>query len=449
MPEKILKPDSENPENQPAIVHPEPVEITEEMLKEAGFEKAEFKAEKPKEEKFELKEAIQDKDFFNFLAEYAPENIEALDAAEIEKFQEAYKASKEIKNFYKDIIEKDTGVKLEDKDFRTLEVYFVNQIYTNPAELKQARQFLREFYTLPEIIAGKEKQFADLGGQEAIELAKARVYSSGLLLDRKNMLIEQLEKKRELSKDVHGFRGFILLNNWPILGKFFRTKEEEEAYQKTTEEWRKEINALNSEIKSLTEEKEKYQEIQKEATKLDEELATAKDKAEALTHSFLQGGFEPAKNIFDITKEKLKQRIAVVADPNRASIKDLEKGLEEVQKLSTTEIVKFTDTELKGFEKQINDALEYKVSSEIVEKLEKMPISKIGPLRAVDELVSQYFKKEKIGSKTKRQEIEELVKKALLQYIKKTKPEAGETPQSFKAKKIAAKLLILQMEYVG
>src|SRR3989344_3813244 len=95
--QEVLK---DNPQLEKAV---ERIEQEEE-----GFEKAEFEK---LPEKFDLKEAAEDKDFFNFLTEYAPENIEALSQEEIEKFHEAYKSSNEIKSFYRDIVEKDTRIK--------------------------------------------------------------------------------------------------------------------------------------------------------------------------------------------------------------------------------------------------------------------------------------------------------------------------------------------------
>ena len=311
--QEVLK---DNPQLEKAV---ERIEQEEE-----GFEKAEFEK---LPEKFDLKEAAEDKDFFNFLTEYAPENIEALSQEEIEKFHEAYKSSNEIKSFYRDIVEKDTRIKLDEKDFKSLDVYFATQKDVDLGYVKEVRQFSREFHELPKTIVEKEKLFADLGGKEGLGLAKARVDTNGLLLERKGVLLGQLEKKKELSKDVHGFKGFILLNNWPILGKFFRNKEEDEAYQKTTEEWRQEINNLNTEINKLSDELIRSREFQQDVAKSEEEAEALKDKAAALKNFFLEGGFEPGKNILDIAKEKVKQRMEILSNPENSSIKEIEKGL--------------------------------------------------------------------------------------------------------------------------
>ncbi|GEM_PF-2842515 len=409
----------------------------------------EFEQQEFKKEGFDLKEAIQDEKFFDFLTEYAGENVEALDESEIEKFQEAYKTSNEIKKFYKDVVEKDTGITLESQDLKSLDAYFVTQKDVDPKYIEEVRQFLGEFQSFPKIIAEEEKVLADLGGKEAISQAKARVDTAGLLLERKGILLGQLEKKRELSKDVHGFKGFILLNNWPILGKFFRTEEEDGAYQKTTEEWRKEIANLNIEIEKLADESKKSGKLQEDITKIEEESVALKDKLGALKNFFIEGGFEPAKNILDIAKEKLRQKMRVLADPEKSSVKELERGLEAAKKLSNSELVRLSDDELKKFEKQIDDALERKISSEIIKELQKLSISKVGPLKSVEKLITQYFQKEKIGTKEKKEEIEEVVIKALYEYLKKAKPAEKETNQSFKAKKIAVKCLILQLGYAG
>lgn len=444
------------------VEHEEPIKISKMLEPEApkpAPKMAEEKAPVEKKGEFEKLEVTEsrpdigtimaDENFSDFLVEYAGDNVENLDRTAIEQFYEAYQASQEVKDFYQDTVEKDSGAKLEKSDFKALDVYFINQKDLDSKFAQNTRDFLEEFKSLPAQIDAKEKEFTALGGDEALSREQARLVTNSLLAPRKGMELGRASKQLELRKELAELK-FFDIKKWFLemgIKGIVTSKEEEEIYKKSVEQYRNETALLNSDINKIAAESEQARVLVEKLAKLKEEKNNLRERYDARRQFFFEGDFGPAKPALEAAKEGLRRSVKELADPESKSEAELIGGLELAKKLSEAKIVKLGDEEIKMFEKWFDDALEYKISDEIVQKLKEFPVTKATLAKDIENLVNGYLKKEKIGKKTKPEEIEEVVVKSLQNFLKKKKPIEGETPENFKAKKTAVKLLILKLGF--
>lgn len=473
------------PEDQPVVKHEEPTSYAE-MFKPPKPEKpkaekkipeAEFK-EMGVSEEFDVEKALEEPGAFEFVTKYAVD-VEKLSKEDIKNLLEARKTSDLVKGFYREGIMKDIGLELKDEDLdKPLDVYFVNMKDVDPKFAEHIRTSIQEFHELPKRISDKEDRLKSLSGAfgpqqlpiekmgEYIEKARGKLGSLGIEMG-------QMERKREISKSMHGIKGFFNWRNSGIIqsllggaelgrkvvavateaaGKkvegakikrlYEEVREAKEAKSKTVDQWRVRIAILSRQIDKLAIKSRTAAEAKAEYPKAQKELEELKEKAATLKTFFFSDYFEPATNIIKIAKDKLRENLNLIADPKKTNIKTLEKGLEKLSKLGKAEIVNLGKSELGEFEKKFDDLIEQRVGGDIAARLKKLTIDKRSPLNPIRGAVDDYLQREKLGIKDK-MEIEKMIVKILTNYIKRTEPPTGETPASFWTKKVAARSYLI------
>jgi hypothetical protein len=118
-------------------------------------------------EKFGVDAALNKKGFAEFLAKHPDAaTFDVVDEGELEKrfeaFEKSTKLAEELKVLYRDQIEKEMDIKLDQKDLASVDVYIEELAIRDQGELERLFNRLYYFKKLPEEIEGLEKELTDL-----------------------------------------------------------------------------------------------------------------------------------------------------------------------------------------------------------------------------------------------------------------------------------------------
>lgn len=420
---------------------------------------AEFKEiEEP--EKFDISKALETPGYLEFLQRHGAQ-AESLSKEEAEKYYKAYETTGVYADFYKETIQKETGLELDAAEIRpALENYFVSQ-KEMPKENEKMAELLKEYQEAPKRIADKELALGKLLGNKDPEQVKKereawQQNAEELVAQRK-----AIEKDSEISESMRGWRRFFNYRSYSairfiflirgsrpmeaVFGKSETAREIEKANQLKRvkpEIWMEEAYKITPKIENARMEAEKADRRDTALKILEESKSELKEKMEVFRGLVLGNMFEPAQKILGLTSARLKERLADIANPKKRSLKELEKGIELIEKLENSDITYLEKADLAKFSKNLNQLIERKVSMGIRDKLAKIPIGETGPLGFIKELEKSL---QKLGSKDLAVS-RDFVRKKLEAYIKMAVPPKGETKESFKAKKLAAKCLLLKWQ---
>lgn len=472
MPEKFPTQPTK-PGDQPIIEHPEPVKIPEGVLKAKPEEKIEFPkgAEKPEVEAetmmettvfetpegkkakfveipgkaaFDIGKALETPGFFEFLNKHAGQKIDELDMAQTKQLFDAFEASNTVRDFYKEI-GKDIGIELENAEIQpSLDAFFV-AVKDFPGYAEKMRGCVKEYKELPEKIAAKEQQLNQLGGREK---AKAEEESFKKTWERINNLgaeVGKLTRMQEMSESMSGIKGFFnVKKNSELLGWIFRTKEESEARKRTASSWRNEIKTIKRAVENLSAEARKSADRVSALAAQERTTEQLKENMDALRKLFFGGYFEPAKNILALSRQKLKERLSDLASPKK-DVKKLEEGLGLLETIAKKDIEYLGKEEIGKFRTGFDKLIERKTTQNIREKMAKLKLGETGSLGNLEKQLKKFFSVEKLGMKDK-EAATDFIRKRLESYIRMAVPPKGEMAESFRAKKLAIKVILLKLE---
>jgi hypothetical protein len=152
--------------------------------------------------------------------------------------------------------------------------------------------------------------------------------------------------------------------------------------------------------------------------------------------------FGPAQQIVAITKNKLREQLGSLLNPDKIEIKYLEAGLRFTAKLEKSDMETLGKAELAEFSEKFGDLVNQKVSRVIAEQINKFKFRTFGDL---ENNLRKLFDPRLYGAR----EIEisrDFVRKRLEDYIKSELPE-GDTAENFRAKKLGIKCLLIKLGY--
>lgn len=446
--------ESKSEGEEKAVEHPEPVKIPEEALRP---EEEEVGAK----EAFDVEKALETPGYWEFLQRHGAQP-ETLSGAELEKYYKAYETTGVYAGFYKDTIQKEAGLEMEDSEIRpALENYFVSQMEM-PKENEKMAELLKEYKETPQIIASREQALGKLlGNKDSEQIRKDREEwqqrAEQLVAEKKN-----LEEDAEISNSMRGWRGlfnyrsysvvrfiFLIKGSRPmeaIFGESEKAREIERANKLKQIEpavWFKEALDKIPEIKKAQKEAEKAADRESILSALEQSRAALKEHADRARGLIFGEMFDPMKKILGFTSARLKEQLKEIANPKQKSLKKLKEGIALIEKLENSDVEYLEKAELGKFAKNINQLIERKVSMAIREKLTKIPIGETGPLGFIKKMEDNL---EKLSSKDG--EIpSDLIRKKLEAYIKMAVPPKGEERESFRAKKLAVKCLLIKWGY--
>lgn len=150
--------------------------------------------------KFNSEEALNQKGFAEFLAKHS--DAESFDMGDEEGLEKRFKTfeivqavDKDIQNLYKNEIEKEFGIKLDNNDRKAINESLYDKALNNPEELKGIQDKIKLFKELPLQIKETEERLAALGNIDE--------------LDEKIVLKTQESNTIALAKENSGFFGNI------------------------------------------------------------------------------------------------------------------------------------------------------------------------------------------------------------------------------------------------
>lgn len=125
------------------------------------------KSPEAEKEKFSVDAALNKKGFAEFLAKHPdPANFDMADEETLKEFFEAFekstKLAEELKALYRDQIEKEMDIKLDQKDLASVDVYIEEMAIGDKRELDRLFNRLDNFKELPKEIEGLEKELSEI-----------------------------------------------------------------------------------------------------------------------------------------------------------------------------------------------------------------------------------------------------------------------------------------------
>jgi hypothetical protein len=445
------------PDDQPAVEHPEPIKIPEGALKKPTtvFETPEGKKtefveipeEEQKEGDFDVGKALEHPGFFDFLNKYSGTNIEQLDKAETQKMFEAFEVSSAVKDFYKETIKKDIGIEIEDKEIQaSLESYFVNS-KDIPQYAENIKSYVKEYHELPKRIAKKEEELNKLGGRERLKAEEESFRATQEKIGNLGVEVGKLTRMKEMSESMSGIKGFFNLKGNPLTRWIFLTEKEKpeaaEARKRTVSSWQNEIKTIERAVGNLSAEARKSADRASVLAALDRASEQLKENMDALKNLFFGGYFDPARDILALSQKKLKERLNDLASPKKG-IKKLEAGLEFLEAVGKKEVEYLGKEEIGKFRTGFDKLIERKTSQNIRRGLGELRWGEAEFLGNFEKQIKKFFSVEKLGTKDKKNATD-FIRKRLEAYIKMAVPPKGETAESFRAKKVAIKVLLLKL----
>lgn len=445
-------------EEEKAVEHPEPVRIPEEALRP---EEEAVEIESKSKEAFDVEKALETPGYWEFLQRHGVQ-AETLNGEELEKYYKAYETTGAYADFYKDTIQKEAGLEMEDSEIRpALENYFVSQ-KDLPKENEKMAELLNEYKETPKLTASREQALSKLlGNKDSEQIRKDREewqqQAEQLVAEKKN-----LEEDAEISNSMRGWRGlfnyrsysvvrfiFLIRGSRPmeaIFGQSEKAREIERANKLKQVEpavWFKEALDKIPEIKKAQKEVEMATDRESILSALEQSRTALKEHADRARGLIFGEMFDPMNKILGLTSARLKERLKEISDPKQKNLKKLREGINLIEKLENSDVEYLEKAELGKFTKSINQLIERKVSMGIREKLTKIPIGETGPLQFIKKIQDGL---EKLSLENK-EVSRDFIRKKLEAYIKMAVPPKGEKAESFKAKKLAVKCLLIKLGY--
>jgi len=412
-------------------------------------------------EKFDVGKTLEKPGFLEYLQRQGA-NPETLTVGEIEKQSGAFETAGKFSGFYVEDIQKNTGIELGKAEVGlALENHFAAQ-KDSPGYAKEMSGLLKECQAAPQRFAEKEQALSRLlGNKDPEQLSKDRdVWQERiekLTAQRKNFQEDAL-----MSESMRGWRGFFNYRNsgtmklifWikgsrpmeAMFGKSVIAREIEKANKVkklAPETWFAEAYKITPWIEQTRERAKKANNAAEALRILEESRAEIKEKMETFRQFAFSNMFEPAQKIIGLAQARLRERLSDLVDTKKKNLKELIKGVELIDKLENADVNYLEKAELAKFSGELNKLIDRKVSMAIRTKLAKIPIGEGGPLRAIKDMEANL---EKAGGK-ELQVSRDLIRKKLEAYIKMAAPPKSETEESFRAKQLAAKCLLIKWGY--
>ena len=495
MSEKIpawLKEEPEKkPEDQPVIKHPQPIRYEELLNKPAdgkGEEAVEFKEI---EEESGTGALLERPGFYEFLNRHLKGDPESLNQETLNNFYGAFEAANATGDFYRDVLKQESGVEVKDEEIRAgLELYFVNS--PDPKFGEQTAALMREYYELPARIAAKEEEVIRLGGEaviaERLAEEEAKEKPAMARLGTLGMAEARLQEKKIKSETMRGIRGFFNWRNSEAVrfifgaaelgtvvaekfisgrakvhgwakevqdeikearGKIQETQKDirkhREAKALTSAGWQERIDAVHDEMRKETEKLEVARDNAEVLRSVQEQYRGYRERMADIRRLMFGEYFGPASDILKIANAKVRGKLMKIIDPELTKQEDqipnLEEGLEFLEKLRESDVEILEKADQKKFAQAFEDMLDFKARFDIGRILKKLDIS--GSFAKVEKELRKLFDAETYGAK-KSGVSKKYVQDRLAEYIKAAKP-AGESDESFKAKKLAVKLFLMKL----
>lgn len=325
------------------------------------------------EQAFDLDKAFNNTKFLEFLGKYPDSDTFDTSEANIKEVETRFKAfertenvSRGMKHLYKEKVSREIGVNLDDKELAGVDTYIESESINNPAEIERMSNELGEYNTLQQEIPQKERELMELGGRE------------------------ELDKIRDALKKVKDTKGFK--KNLPLLGKFFRSKGENEARKKLKDEYGMKIGEVEGQMSKIDSFKE------------------AEKRFEELKGKFLVD-VAPSTEIINTARDKAQKALREMAKPDKG-LKDLEKAQTYYEKLKNTDTVNYLEgIEESKFQSELDTAIDGKVYDEVKNAVEKCNLGP-SPLNNMERALQTFLARTEVGSK-KQQDAKDFVRKTI------------------------------------
>lgn len=351
------------------VEEPIPDDVT---LVTDSSESPEPESGEPENPNFSTEEALNDREFLEFLTKYP--DAEKIDPGshkrEIEKRHKVFQSSKVLGNLVGEFYNHEAGKELElpigaEMNQRMLEAV-EREAIASPESLIKRAQEITEYESLKENIAAFDKHLTEFGGASNREEAVKFIGEK----------LQKLGKEKHQKKISAGFLGFINPENNPIAGWWFQKMmtEEEKA-------WRKQIREAP---------KGKRKEIFAELDKKIEAFAKAKTELEKVNESGMRHRFddlrqelfqkfEPTKMLFEDLQRRAATSLnnllkkAIHGIPGIQKIEAAKEYLEKLRVLHKKFAFDIFDPQ--AFENQIDQRFEEIVESLVRENVKGFKIT--------------------------------------------------------------------------
>ncbi|MCX6743947.1 MAG: hypothetical protein NTX82_00265 [Candidatus Parcubacteria bacterium] len=383
---------------------------------------------KPKKEiKLEesyLMKAVKNPAFIKFLEKY-PQYSDFMDRLPTDRalqqevariftaWEKAPDAISELKKFYGKTLGQETGIKLNDEDLKAIELH-INQLTIDPDNCELVGQLLdkiNKFQEFPEEISKKQIELVSLADSVSAETAKEQQrlkIAEELGVKEIGNLYKQLEiRKQRLERRIDN-QGWLNKKNIPLLGRFFRDREDNLARAKSVKEWESDIEIIETRILQLeSADIGAFQANQAEPVlQAEEKIRTGQEAVQDFRRQyqdlkqFFLRDFELVQDIVDLARTKMqKDYDSILKDKDNFALDNAQKDFD---RLAGKEDGEISDELFLGLKQEYLKTLDEAISSRFYADCQRVmrtfawgKDSDKGKLKG---LLHKFLEKEKLGS---------------------------------------------------
>lgn len=357
---------------------------------------------------FNVDEALNTKGFAEFLAKHpdARNSIDMANEKDLESKFETFSmlgiVKKEMKDLYKNQIQEELGIKLDNSDLASIDDEIEKRAIENPEKVEALHEQLKGAKELTQQIKDLEEALAVIGD-----------------ISQHPIRLENLKGQKESLDAVKGATGplakarlWAKVGAWTAVGAFDQTGA---AFTN--------VLANESKIKSLKNleaahgkiDKAKIESISKpvedKISEIETTLATAQNlqetKAKAVEslgelRKELLGEFSGFAEVVSIIQAKAKKMLEDMAKQGTISgFDNAQKTYEKFQKVaneSDTKINPLEGMDEEEFQKMVDEGIKRAVEGEIIEAVDKAETKGNNPFSKLEKSLEGYINKQKIGS---------------------------------------------------
>ncbi len=361
-------------------------------------------AEVPLEEAAYIDAALNTKGFPEFLAEFPDGDSVVNDKEEIEKrfraFEKKGELGKDLRAIYREQIEKDTGLKLNDAELKAVEDLLGKEAVRDPERVVEVAEMAADFKHNTEAILQLEAEIQGYGGDTAIAQKLAELKEGKW----------SLMGARTSSAGPEQFPLLKLASWGEKISAFFKRSDETGVASTIMEQRAKAKDQFNisNRFGIISQEK-----LNAELQKIEDEIKYIEDVAQAKSDAFkefgrlrteLTEGFLPVAEVVAVAKAKVQERLNAMGN-DVGKVFSFEKAdaaqdyLNKIVKVAETGGQDYLEGEdVAAFRDQLNKKIELKSVEMLTEAINKVVIAS-GSLTSLERAIEKFKTRERIGSR--------------------------------------------------
>jgi hypothetical protein len=352
------------------------------------------------EQEFNIDEALNTKGFPEFLAQF-PDSASVVDDVEeigrrFEAFENKAELAKNMRELFKQQIQEETGLKLNDKELAAIDDLIGKEAINNPDRIGEVAEMVDDYRGNAEDIAKMEVEIQKYGGDAGVAAKIVEMkgdYSKLRDIDM-SRLVHYVDVIEATSEGLFSFFGSTkreasnALRERKALGQKYGIKSGWDG------------------MFSHGEYNEKLEKLEREIKFIEDAVvakATAAKEFKRLKSEVMEG-FLPVAEVMKVAKTRAQDRLkAMLVDVGKDftlkkadEAEDFLAKLQEASAAGNTNYLEGIDAD--KFTNDLNMVIETKVEEQLIDAVKKSPIAS-GSLSALEKALEKFSSQEKIGSR--------------------------------------------------